>query len=885
MDNSSNKEESRYELVHDLATVLDKSFGYKGSFAYSENRPDAPNPFLTITDIGPISLPLSELDAKRIITCATQAPFGLGMSTVIDKEVRDTWQIDPSLVNFQNPAWDSFLKSNIANISSGLGLPDGYDIRCKLHKLLLYETGSHFRPHQDTQKEDGMFATMVVVLPSQYTGGEIIVSHGSISKVIDVSASCMTGINVLSWYTDVKHEVKPIRSGYRLALSYNLMRYSLSGSEVMATADNASELSRLHEILERWRTGGYEQLPEQRMVALVLGHQYSESDLDMGQAALKGQDTHRVNQIRLVAETLGFEVWLAKYERHIVRELPDDYVEGEPVVPGEVTQDSRALGYLTDLRGNRIVNSFEGFNPKCLIMGEPHHMGDPDVEDVDPGWQGNEPGTLEHFYHRVALVIFHKEDMDRVMIIVRGVQYVFDKLQLSLNPDKPTPEDRKIFDLLLEYNTTDKSIWKSMAGFTLRWHDLDLWNRTIKRVVERCFHPLGPLKEEIFLAWHIFGFQQVQSSYKIIFDEADSAASQKIDFIHNVKARAACLDEKEVVEAWCENQIVSFVKFCKSDCRGDALVSIAEQDGMKFLKCFNGKYCPGKYFRQIVKTFMSKKENIYALPANQPGNSNGEDISQIFEDFLNICILGNMYSVDEGNGFDEMLSPSWLRNQKFHHILEVVELCITTNRVDQCATLFRVIWDAESKYPLNKLMHFDIPLILRLRTRLQELGASLLPPFASFARDVIWRYLARMLGSKTHNPRSSAHRDKPPCAEGCSTCTILREFMEQLYVPIRDFCVSRKRREHFVCALRWMDKGISFTEVTNGRYRVTKRWNLLFKYRWEYRLEQARDMLKSIGDDDFIEQLMGDQFEEFKKALEGKCSYNCTGPLPRQSGR
>ncbi|KAM6492110.1 hypothetical protein JOM56_011834 [Amanita muscaria] len=49
-----------------------------------------------------------------------------------------------------------------------------------------------------------MFATMIIVLPSQYTGGEIVVSHDSTSEVIDVSASC-TSISVLPWYTDVMH--------------------------------------------------------------------------------------------------------------------------------------------------------------------------------------------------------------------------------------------------------------------------------------------------------------------------------------------------------------------------------------------------------------------------------------------------------------------------------------------------------------------------------------------------------------------------------------------------------------------------------------------------------------------------------------------------------
>ncbi|KIL57611.1 hypothetical protein M378DRAFT_1028551 [Amanita muscaria Koide BX008] len=368
------------DLLCDLAAVLGENFVYKGGFAYSENRPDAPNPLLTITDIGPISLPLSEIDAKRIIACANQAPFGIGTSTVVDKEVRDTWQIDPSLVSFQNTHWDSFLQSTTANICSGLGLPGGYDIQYKLHKLLLYETGSHFLPHQHTQREDGMFATMVIVLPSQYTGGEIVVSRGSTSEVIDVSASC-TRISVLSWYTDVNHEVKPIRSGYRLALSYNLMRYSSSGPEVMPTADDASEFSRLHEVLKRWRTEDYERLPKQRMVALVLGHQYSKSDLDMGQAALKGQDAHKVNQIRSVAEMLGFELWLAKLKLYNVWKVENDSDGEENWIPDYMIEWGCTLRYFTDLKGNRVHGKIERF--QGLIKGHSAIMSDPDDQEFE----------------------------------------------------------------------------------------------------------------------------------------------------------------------------------------------------------------------------------------------------------------------------------------------------------------------------------------------------------------------------------------------------------------------------------------------------------------------------------------------------------------------
>lgn len=64
-----------------------------------------------------------------------------------------------------------------------------------------------------------MFATIIVILPSMYTGGEVHVSHSSSYEVFDFAAQSLLSTVALAWYTDVFHEVKPVTSGYRLALS------------------------------------------------------------------------------------------------------------------------------------------------------------------------------------------------------------------------------------------------------------------------------------------------------------------------------------------------------------------------------------------------------------------------------------------------------------------------------------------------------------------------------------------------------------------------------------------------------------------------------------------------------------------------------------------
>ena len=71
-----------------------------------------------------------------------------------------------------------------------------------------------------------MFATVLVILPSQYTGGETHLSHNGVSVTYDCSHASFNTTTVMAWYTDVMREVKPIKSGCQFAISFNLINYA-----------------------------------------------------------------------------------------------------------------------------------------------------------------------------------------------------------------------------------------------------------------------------------------------------------------------------------------------------------------------------------------------------------------------------------------------------------------------------------------------------------------------------------------------------------------------------------------------------------------------------------------------------------------------------------
>jgi hypothetical protein len=52
-----------------------------------------------------------------------------------------------------------------------------------------------------------VFATVVVVLPSEFTGGDTHVSHAGETKVFDSIGVSLVKTTVLAWYREVMHKI------------------------------------------------------------------------------------------------------------------------------------------------------------------------------------------------------------------------------------------------------------------------------------------------------------------------------------------------------------------------------------------------------------------------------------------------------------------------------------------------------------------------------------------------------------------------------------------------------------------------------------------------------------------------------------------------------
>ncbi|KAF8630999.1 hypothetical protein AX15_002690 [Amanita polypyramis BW_CC] len=212
---------------------------------------------------------------------------------------------------------------------------------------------------------------MIIAPPSEYTGGNI--------------RQCTT---VFAWYSDVFHGVKP---GYRLALSYNLM-HSFSGDTSPLKASDVDEVAtaKFRSTLQMWTSVPDEQKSERYMVGLLLHHRYSQLDLKKGIAGLKGEDAHKVSQIRAVAEELGYKLWLANYDRYVEGDGPSVDDTGYRRSSNDpdmiyIYDEKGTLDYIVDLEGSLVAD--EGkmkLNVAELIPGDLFEHEGPDEDKFEP---------------------------------------------------------------------------------------------------------------------------------------------------------------------------------------------------------------------------------------------------------------------------------------------------------------------------------------------------------------------------------------------------------------------------------------------------------------------------------------------------------------------
>ncbi len=412
-----------------------------GTFA-AQRAATADDLHVEVKGLGRLRFPISHAQAQRLCGIARPARHGRGEETLLDRRVRDAWEIPRSRVKVDERRWDRTLRPMLRALGADLGLPGGWRLEAELHSLLVYGPGQFFLRHQDSEKADDMVGTLVVTLPSPFQGGAFVIEHKGETVTCRRSRQ---PLSFVAFYADCHHQVRPVRDGFRVVLTYDLMlaaEPAAPDAAVRAAPATIGALAaRLREHFEtplpslrHWDKDAAPRMPPNRLVYL-LDHQYTERGLSWHR--LKGDDAPRVAALRAAAERAGCDTALALAEVHETwgceeqgwddpgswrRRSLSDHDEDDAWDADEDSAPVDAEEYtLTDLQDwtitlrHWLAASGGGTEPILTQVGDEEVCSTTPSADLEPyateheGYMGNYGNTMDRWYRRGALVAWPRE--------------------------------------------------------------------------------------------------------------------------------------------------------------------------------------------------------------------------------------------------------------------------------------------------------------------------------------------------------------------------------------------------------------------------------------------------------------------------------------------
>ena len=380
-----------------LATLLGATSG-RGRF--SARRTASPGDLhIDVAGVGPLEFPVPAAQAKQLCGIARPARYGLGEQTLTDSRVRSTWEVPKSPVRIDRWRWNRTLSPILTKLRADLGLSADCKLKAELHSVLIYAPGQFFVPHQDSEKSDAMVGTLAVTLPGTSRGGALVVEHGEARATY---RSSDTLLSFVAFYADCRHEVRPVTSGYRVVLTYNLL---LAGDATSGLGPAPDGLVALAACLD-------EHFTEQNRLVYLLDHRYTARGLSW--ARLKGVDAARVSALSAAAEASDCEIVLTLADVH----------ETQPAA--FAVDDAEVCATTPTAKLTPYESQYEGY-------------------------MGNYGNTMDRWYRRGAVVVWPR----RLDFAVRGEaspSWALDRLADLLRTGEQT-RARELVELLAPFWT------------------------------------------------------------------------------------------------------------------------------------------------------------------------------------------------------------------------------------------------------------------------------------------------------------------------------------------------------------------------------------------------------------------------------------------------
>ncbi|GJE87360.1 hypothetical protein PsYK624_034430 [Phanerochaete sordida] len=292
------------KIADQMEKVLtDENLDWDFAFSFYRTYADAPDPLLNVTDVGSVGVPVTACGAEALRAQAT-----LGRRRNAAKR-GFAWEVDANKINFSAARWEEFIEKSAQDVIGALNIDTkGTKSSIELCKLIGFGKGSDDVSADHLEKKDHTYATMLVLLSSEHTGGAVRLSQHGLSLEYDPSQN-QTHTTVLAWRPNTTLDLSPITTGTRIALAYTL---SSPTKLPRARRTDSTALTRLGAALSAWHRARNAPHTPHKLVC-VLAHTYAPP---LTLSALQGVDAGRAAALAGLAPAHGFKAGLAALHAH-----------------------------------------------------------------------------------------------------------------------------------------------------------------------------------------------------------------------------------------------------------------------------------------------------------------------------------------------------------------------------------------------------------------------------------------------------------------------------------------------------------------------------------------------------------------------------------------
>ncbi|KAJ7184461.1 hypothetical protein C8R46DRAFT_461010 [Mycena filopes] len=843
------------DITREFEVLLRREFSFQGKYCHAATTASAANPGLNVKGIGILGLPLSERDAKLVqslIVATTKDPNPVG----------NVWELDSNAIECSNPAWETYLEEIVLKDIWKKLAPHCNRPRLKLQNLLLWEATSDIVEYDCTQstKLVDEFATIHIILPSFYTGGNVQLSFSGCLENYDLSATSSFSTSLVAWYHGVDCLIKPVESGRRLALTYRLVPAEDGPRARLPTMPE--KLLDLRRFLLKWsEIQEYEPDAAPSIMAYPLLHEYRDNDLRAD--TLRLEDRHKVIHLKSLGDELGFQLGLATLDDHLIGTADETSSRDGQGRPRMLRVNTRRLTI-------KEVLDFDGvplqgltrleLNESDLVKTVPPVESAPDLVV----YESKDPHVIEFHHYRTVFVLYERRRAVEALLHTRRTSYALERLNY-VDRRSSSPVDRKIVAYVLAslyhqqpYNFNAQS---ALADIALGWDDPKLWNDTARST---CSHGslISALDSLKWLdAWKQFTFSAVRESIEFcctkkgvrkcldFFLEADPEAYRSVETGSN----------RDSVLQWSSEQLQRVLDTMQHLERDQAPIFIAliRKKGVQFFW--------NVVLRSIVRIpkaydfWLEFLRSLYGLRAEYI------DTDEDAKTFDSLADEG-LDSIMSDFGVTVRSGDSTLRHRR---LSELIDLCLATRRADLCRrVLFLTVpHDQSAEWVPDILSPFYVP---PLRRAIEDNGMEVYhKPFSDFFRAVIGCYLHHVLGSIAG--------PLPRICGSCAVCAALDDFMLDPKLTQAHFVGARTHTAHLQTHLLNASDLVSFypiadTAVDGGHIMVVDKHKEANAH-WRVRRDRAADFLGTIGELPVIERIMGRRYNDVLLALDGTTQF------------